>query len=175
MHKRTDLCVHSHLTSAGLSLLLPAAQDLLHRPAEGLLMNQSDVLGETKMQNEFLTGLRPLIHSTHVWNTFFLPCSVSRRLSEFVTLLQSPVCESNGMSLMSQGTQFWNLPQHYGDEISGITATLTRTEQGRQKPLTYAGQPRSIRLEKGIQRDLRSGSYHLVVCSIPANSTLTYW
>lgn len=76
---------------------------------------------------------------------------------------------------MSQSTGFWSLPQHYGDEISGITATLTQTEQGRQKPLTYAGQPRSIRLETGTQRDLHSRSYHLVVCSSPTNSTLTYW
>lgn len=76
---------------------------------------------------------------------------------------------------MSQGTGFWSLPQHYGDEISGITATLTQTEQGSQKPLTYAGQPRSIRLETGTQRDLHSRYYHLLVCSIPTNSTLTYW
>ncbi|XP_029380169.1 MYCBP-associated protein [Echeneis naucrates] len=28
------------------------------------------------------------------------------------------------------GSEFWSLPQRYGDEISGITATLTQTEQG---------------------------------------------
>lgn len=47
------------------------------------------------------------------------------------------------------GSEFWSLPQHYGDEMSGITATLTQTEQGRQKPVTRIAQPRSIRQEAG--------------------------
>ncbi|XP_054636216.1 MYCBP-associated protein isoform X2 [Dunckerocampus dactyliophorus] len=48
------------------------------------------------------------------------------------------------------GSEFWSLPQHYGDEISGIRATLTQTERGKQKPVTLIRQPRSILQESGI-------------------------
>ncbi|XP_070776313.1 MYCBP-associated protein [Enoplosus armatus] len=48
------------------------------------------------------------------------------------------------------GSEFWSLPQHYGDEMSGITATLTQTEQGRREAVTHVGQPSSIRQESGI-------------------------
>ncbi|XP_028310735.1 MYCBP-associated protein [Gouania willdenowi] len=47
------------------------------------------------------------------------------------------------------GCEFWSLPQHLGDELSGITSTLTQTEQGRREPVTYVGQPNSIRQETG--------------------------
>ncbi|XP_006790818.1 MYCBP-associated protein isoform X1 [Neolamprologus brichardi] len=48
------------------------------------------------------------------------------------------------------GSEFWSLPQRYGDEMSGITATLTQTEWGRQKPITQMGQPQRICQESGI-------------------------
>nr|XP_046262833.1 MYCBP-associated protein isoform X2 [Scatophagus argus] len=48
------------------------------------------------------------------------------------------------------GSEFWSLPQRYGDEMSGITATLTQTEQGRREPVTHVAQPQSIRQEAGI-------------------------
>ncbi|XP_030596136.1 MYCBP-associated protein isoform X2 [Archocentrus centrarchus] len=48
------------------------------------------------------------------------------------------------------GSEFWSLPQRYGDEMSGITATLTQTEQGRRKSLTRIGQPSIICQESGI-------------------------
>ncbi|KAM6941747.1 MYCBP-associated protein-like [Lycodopsis pacificus] len=48
------------------------------------------------------------------------------------------------------GSEFWSLPQRYGDETSGIAATLTQTEQGRREPVTHVGQPSSIRQESGI-------------------------
>ncbi|XP_042254696.1 MYCBP-associated protein isoform X2 [Thunnus maccoyii] len=50
------------------------------------------------------------------------------------------------------GSEFWSLPQRYGDEMSGITSTLTQTEQGRREPVTHVGQPSSIRQESGITR-----------------------
>ncbi|XP_041838293.1 MYCBP-associated protein isoform X2 [Melanotaenia boesemani] len=51
------------------------------------------------------------------------------------------------------GSEFWSLPQRFGDELSGITATLTQTELGRQKPVTHVGQPSSIRKELGISAE----------------------
>ncbi|XP_031600246.1 MYCBP-associated protein [Oreochromis aureus] len=48
------------------------------------------------------------------------------------------------------GSEFWSLPQRYGDEMSGITATLTQTERGRRKPITQMGQPQRICQESGI-------------------------
>uniref|UniRef100_A0A3B4XWL1 Mycbp associated protein n=1 Tax=Seriola lalandi dorsalis TaxID=1841481 RepID=A0A3B4XWL1_SERLL len=53
------------------------------------------------------------------------------------------------------GSEFWSLPQRYGDEMSGLTATLTQTEQGRREPVTHVGQPSSIRQESGTHRHLR--------------------
>ncbi|XP_029987550.1 MYCBP-associated protein [Sphaeramia orbicularis] len=47
-------------------------------------------------------------------------------------------------------SEFWSLPQRYGDEMSGITATLTKTEQGIREPVTWIGQPRSIHQESGL-------------------------
>ncbi|XP_027139333.1 MYCBP-associated protein [Larimichthys crocea] len=48
------------------------------------------------------------------------------------------------------GSEFWSQPQRYGDEMSGIMATLTQTEQGRREPVTHVGQPSSIRRESGL-------------------------
>ncbi|XP_074485199.1 MYCBP-associated protein isoform X1 [Sebastes fasciatus] len=48
------------------------------------------------------------------------------------------------------GSEFWSLPPRYGDEMSGISATLTQTERGKREPVTHVGQPRSIRRETGI-------------------------
>ncbi|XP_041960962.1 MYCBP-associated protein isoform X1 [Alosa sapidissima] len=47
------------------------------------------------------------------------------------------------------GSEFWNLPQRYGDEISGITATLTQTERGDPPPITHVAQPHTIRQQSG--------------------------
>ncbi|XP_051940923.1 MYCBP-associated protein [Hippocampus zosterae] len=48
------------------------------------------------------------------------------------------------------GSEFWSFPQRYGNELSGIRATLTQTEQGKRKPVTIIGQPHSILQESGI-------------------------
>ncbi|KTF90619.1 hypothetical protein cypCar_00009974 [Cyprinus carpio] len=47
------------------------------------------------------------------------------------------------------GSEFWSVPQHYGDEMSGITATLTQTERGNRPTVTRVAQPLSTRLESG--------------------------
>ncbi|XP_020786409.2 LOW QUALITY PROTEIN: MYCBP-associated protein [Boleophthalmus pectinirostris] len=49
------------------------------------------------------------------------------------------------------GSEFWRLPQHYGDEMSGIAATLTKTERGIQEPSAQVGLPCSIRQESGLK------------------------
>lgn len=47
------------------------------------------------------------------------------------------------------GSEFWNLPQRLGDELSGITATLTRTQRGDLQAIARITQPQSTRLESG--------------------------
>ncbi|KAM9454834.1 MYCBP-associated protein [Clarias gariepinus] len=47
------------------------------------------------------------------------------------------------------GSEFWSAPQRYGDELSGIMATLTQKERGNVKPMTHITQPQSTRLETG--------------------------
>ncbi|XP_043106301.1 MYCBP-associated protein isoform X2 [Puntigrus tetrazona] len=47
------------------------------------------------------------------------------------------------------GSEFWSVPQHYGDEMSGISATLTQTERGKRPGVTRVSQPLSTRLESG--------------------------
>lgn len=56
------------------------------------------------------------------------------------------------------GSEFWKLPQKYGDEITGISATLTRREKGRLRPITRVGQPASICVEAGTE-SLRPSSH----------------
>ncbi|XP_057187953.1 MYCBP-associated protein [Triplophysa rosa] len=47
------------------------------------------------------------------------------------------------------GCEFWNIPQHFGDELSGITATRSETERGNPPPVTRIGQPTTTLLESG--------------------------
>ncbi|XP_066560240.1 MYCBP-associated protein isoform X2 [Amia ocellicauda] len=47
------------------------------------------------------------------------------------------------------GSEFWSLPLRLGDELSGITATLSQRERGNLEPIAHIGQPRSLRLETG--------------------------
>ncbi|KAF7645878.1 hypothetical protein LDENG_00197000 [Lucifuga dentata] len=47
------------------------------------------------------------------------------------------------------GSEFWSLPQRFGDEMSGIATTLTQTERGKREPVTHIGQPSSILQESG--------------------------
>ncbi|XP_068585071.1 MYCBP-associated protein [Cebidichthys violaceus] len=56
------------------------------------------------------------------------------------------------------GSEFWSLPQRYGDETSGIAATLTQTERGRREPVTLVGRPSSTRQESGITETLPPAS-----------------
>ena len=63
------------------------------------------------------------------------------------------VCASQGYRV---GSEFWSLPQQYGDEMSGITATLTRTEQGAREAVTRVGRPFITQQELGICTEPRT-------------------
>ncbi|KAF0037690.1 hypothetical protein F2P81_010564 [Scophthalmus maximus] len=75
-----------------------------------------------------------------------LPHSVLGSLEDFRSYLEA----KGEMEGCHVGSEFWKLPQRYGDEMSGIAATLTQTERGRREPVTHVGQPSSIRQESGI-------------------------
>ncbi|XP_062244135.1 MYCBP-associated protein isoform X1 [Platichthys flesus] len=76
---------------------------------------------------------------------------------EFLTQVMPLIHSGYGYRV---GSEFWALPQHYGDEMSGITATLTQTERGRREPVTHIGQPSGIQQETGIRcaKNLRPAS-----------------
>ncbi|XP_035022910.2 MYCBP-associated protein isoform X2 [Hippoglossus stenolepis] len=76
---------------------------------------------------------------------------------EFLTQVMPLIHSGYGYRV---GSEFWTLPQRYGDEMSGITATLTQTEQGRREPVTHIGQPSGIQQETGIRcaKNLRPAS-----------------
>nr|XP_055060048.1 MYCBP-associated protein isoform X1 [Misgurnus anguillicaudatus]XP_055060049.1 MYCBP-associated protein isoform X1 [Misgurnus anguillicaudatus] len=105
---------------------------------------------------------------SHALQHWYRHMAERRRQQDFISrLLQKPV----GYLLMNQssrfrqiqeqrdlinrgngrhaGSEFWNIPQHFGDELSGITATLTETERGKPPPLTRIGHPHATRLESG--------------------------
>ncbi|NXH45218.1 MYBPP protein, partial [Dicaeum eximium] len=49
------------------------------------------------------------------------------------------------------GSEFWSLPDQIGDELTGLTLTLTRTECGHPEPLTYVGKPQTVQRETGLK------------------------
>ncbi|RMB92300.1 hypothetical protein DUI87_31412 [Hirundo rustica rustica] len=49
------------------------------------------------------------------------------------------------------GSEFWRLPEQIGDELTGLTLTLTRTECGHPEPLTHVGKPRTVQRETGLK------------------------
>ncbi|XP_076845508.1 MYCBP-associated protein isoform X2 [Brachyhypopomus gauderio] len=69
---------------------------------------------------------------------------------------------STGLPALNTGhgypvdSEFWSVPQQYGDDLSGIMATLPQTERGNRQPITHISQPRSTRLESGY----RSRTWH---------------
>ncbi|KAL2086290.1 hypothetical protein ACEWY4_017349 [Coilia grayii] len=95
---------------------LCAGPGLLQRPAERLLMNQSNLYRQTQEQRELISKGLPALHAGHGYRV---------------------------------GSEFWSLPQHYGDEMTGITSTLTQTERGNPPPVSHIAQPHSIRLQSG--------------------------
>ncbi|XP_050837515.1 MYCBP-associated protein isoform X6 [Serinus canaria] len=49
------------------------------------------------------------------------------------------------------GSEFWSLPEQIGDELTGLTLTLTRTECGHPEPLTHVGKPQAVQRETGLK------------------------
>ncbi|NWX25784.1 MYBPP protein, partial [Notiomystis cincta] len=49
------------------------------------------------------------------------------------------------------GNEFWILPEQIGNELTGLTLTLTRTECGHPEPLMHVGKPRTIQRETGLK------------------------
>ncbi|TSK18101.1 MYCBP-associated protein [Bagarius yarrelli] len=99
--------------------------NLLQKPVEELLMNQSDRFRETQEQRELISRGLPIFHYGY------------------------------GARV---GSEFWSVPQRYGDELSGIMATLTQKERGHVKPITQITQPHSTRQESGNVLSERSSS-----------------
>lgn len=109
-------------------------------------MNQDKHFRETREQREILNQVMPLAYAGYVWHTsdftdlpgfhsftFFTPASLS--LWKGYTV----------------GGEFWSLPQHLGDQLTGIATTLTQTERGLKKPITHVGHPGTIHREMGKQ------------------------
>ncbi|XP_053086160.1 MYCBP-associated protein [Pangasianodon hypophthalmus] len=99
--------------------------NLLQKPVEDLLMNQSNRFRETQEQRELISQGLPALQHGH------------------------------GARV---GSEFWSVPQRYGDELSGIAATLTQKERGHVKPITHITQPHSTRIESGNVLSERSVS-----------------
>uniref|UniRef100_A0A7M4E273 MYCBP associated protein n=1 Tax=Crocodylus porosus TaxID=8502 RepID=A0A7M4E273_CROPO len=48
-------------------------------------------------------------------------------------------------------SEFWNQSTYIGDELTGLTLTLTQKECGYPEPVTHIGKPQTIRMETGSQ------------------------
>ncbi|XP_034544963.1 MYCBP-associated protein [Notolabrus celidotus] len=114
-------------------------------------------MSQRRQQQDFLAGLldRPVENLLMNQGNRFRETQEQR---EFLNQVMPLIHSGYGYRV---GSEFWSLPTHYGDEMSGITATLTQTEQGRRAPLTHVGQPSSIQQESGVMCDetLRPASW----------------
>ncbi|NWQ89703.1 MYBPP protein, partial [Burhinus bistriatus] len=50
-----------------------------------------------------------------------------------------------------RGSEFWSQPERIGDEVTGLTMTLTQRERGYPEPVTHVGKPRSVQMETGLK------------------------
>uniref|UniRef100_A0A8C2UKX2 MYCBP associated protein n=1 Tax=Coturnix japonica TaxID=93934 RepID=A0A8C2UKX2_COTJA len=59
------------------------------------------------------------------------------------------------LALRCLGSEFWSQPERIGDELTGLTVTLTRTERGCPEPVTHVGKPHTVKMEtgKGVCRE----------------------
>ncbi|KFV91336.1 MYCBP-associated protein, partial [Eurypyga helias] len=59
-----------------------------------------------------------------------------------------------------RGSEFWSQPERIGDELTGLTLTLTQRERGHPEPLTHVGKPHTVRMETGLKPPKRM-PFHL--------------
>ncbi|KAM3623886.1 uncharacterized protein V6R79_016709 [Siganus canaliculatus] len=111
------------------------------------LQNWQKHLSQRRQQQGFLSDhlSRPVEHLLMNQGNHFRATQERR---EFLSQVLPLVHSGHGYHV---GSEFWSLPQRFGDEMSGITATLTQREQGRQEPVTHVAQPRSVQQESGIK------------------------
>ncbi|NWW91037.1 MYBPP protein, partial [Rhynochetos jubatus] len=50
-----------------------------------------------------------------------------------------------------RGSEFWSQPERIGDELTGLTMTLTQRERGHPEPIARVGKPRTVRMETGLK------------------------
>ncbi|NXV85921.1 MYBPP protein, partial [Calonectris borealis] len=50
-----------------------------------------------------------------------------------------------------RGSEFWTQPERIGDELTGVTMTLTQRERGYPEPVTHVGKPHTVRMEMGLK------------------------
>ncbi|NWI34598.1 MYBPP protein, partial [Sula dactylatra] len=50
-----------------------------------------------------------------------------------------------------RGSEFWSQPERIGDELTGLTMTLTQRERGYAEPVTHVGKPRTVRMETSLK------------------------
>ncbi|NXW89989.1 MYBPP protein, partial [Alopecoenas beccarii] len=58
-----------------------------------------------------------------------------------------------------RGSEFWNQPQRIGDELTGLTMTLTQRERGYPEPVTHVGKPRTVQMETSLKPPKRIPFY----------------
>ncbi|NXY88623.1 MYBPP protein, partial [Alcedo cyanopectus] len=59
-----------------------------------------------------------------------------------------------------RGSEFWSLPERIGDELTGLTMTLTQRERGCPEPVMHVGKPHTVRMETDLKPPKRI-PYHL--------------
>ncbi|NXT78791.1 MYBPP protein, partial [Zapornia atra] len=50
-----------------------------------------------------------------------------------------------------RGSEFWSQPERVGDELTGLTMTLTQRERGYPEPVTHVGKPHTVQRETGLK------------------------
>ncbi|XP_058468536.1 MYCBP-associated protein-like [Solea solea] len=111
------------------------------------LQNWNTHMRQRKRQQDYLSNLLNKPTKTLLMNS----ANNFREVQEQREFLNQVMPFINSGYGYRVGSEFWSLPPHLGDEISGITATLTQTQQGRWKPVTYIGQPSSICRESSAE------------------------